>query len=158
MTRDQRAEELLRDLDELEQTISDAIRGRHADHEDLERLWRIRAHLDEPQGEPEYVWRVTRIESGWVAHVALDGKTAADCYSDLPAYRIERAQIGPWETPARAPESGRRRNPYNVVESAGRASSYDHIVATLDGWDHAEQYAANCRQIWPHLTFDVVAV
>ena len=83
MTRDPRADELLRrTLPILESTITRGL------------LDEVRAHLDEPQGEPEYVWRVTApIET---RPVLLDHHPVRREWQ-AKITRIERAPVGPWE-------------------------------------------------------------
>ena len=94
MTRDPRADELLREaLMFMDDDAPYQTPGAH------EWAWvnlteRIRAHLDEPQGEPEYVWRVTApIET---RPVLLDHHPVRREWQ-AKITRIERAPVGPWE-------------------------------------------------------------
>ncbi len=107
MTRDPRADELLRDalaslgacgfIDGAEDTGDAFIEAT---------VEKIRAHLAEPQSEPEYVWRATadaRAESFPDQSVIGDefkARMAAEMmcvWSFVSNVKVEHAQIGPWE-------------------------------------------------------------
>ena len=45
--------------------------------------------------------------------------------------------------------------PYEVIERAGRQSSEDNVIYRCYLQKDAEQYAERCRNVWPHLQFDV---
>ena len=56
---------------------------------------RIRALLDEPEREPEYVWRVTGKDTGRV--YSRGHGTPPERYAIWTGYSVERAPIGKWE-------------------------------------------------------------
>ena len=92
MTRDQRADELLREA----LAAVDHCRDFYEPEDD----WRdlgdaIRAYLDEPHPAREHVWRITTpVEN---RPVLLDHHPVKREWQ-AKITRIERAQIGPWES------------------------------------------------------------
>ena len=94
MSRDPQADELLRLAYHL------CTEPFMIDYHRTDLAVRIRAYLDEPQVESEWVWRVRLLDRDYLtSYEGYESMLAQRELSpeDWMFQRIERAQVGPWE-------------------------------------------------------------